>query len=378
LLTVSLGLLAAVASCGSDDDKKKARTQRPGEAGESSGAGAGESNAGGAGAVGMPGGGTSGSGGQGGGAAGMTDAEAGAGGEATVGDAGGAGGVATVGDTGGEGGAAGEGGVAGEGGEPQALNVVFATFGSSLVRIDPDTADVTVVNTLRSTDGLTTYSEASIAYGGVPGQALIVTPRYDATADLPPPALGALDLCTGIVTDLVELTRDTGGIVRAIEGITRAPSGVWYVSTGDLAGPQASVTNRIGTLDVATRVVSNLSATVNTAQDDMDAIDFVGDVLYGVDLATNTTSLELVTISLADGLVAIQASPVFAAGATPLRFAYDASRSKAFSWRLSDRNLVELSLTTGQATAIGETHSAEELGASIINGMAFAPPPACN
>ena len=64
--------------------------------------------------------------------------------------------------------------------------------------------------------------------------------------------------------------------------------------------------------------------------------------------------------------------------ARPLRFAYDASRNKAFSWRLSDRNLVELSLTTGQATAIGETHTAVELGASVINGMAFAPPPACN
>jgi hypothetical protein len=60
----------------------------------------------------------------------------------------------------------------------------------------------------------------------------------------------------------------------------------------------------------------------------------------------------------------------------PLRVAYDGSRDKAYTWRASDRNLLEINLATGAVTAIGETHAADTYAAQPCRAFFSAPPPA--
>jgi hypothetical protein len=64
-------------------------------------------------------------------------------------------------------------------------------------------------------------------------------------------------------------------------------------------------------------------------------------------------------------------------GAVPFRIAYDASRDKTFAWRLSDRNLVEFNLTTGAATAIGETHPSTSHRNQSVRAFFSAPAARC-
>jgi hypothetical protein len=271
---------------------------------------------------------------------------------------------------GGEAGESGEGGAGGSGGEAPTGNVLFASFGTKLVWLEPETGKLHEVGNMRSAQGDVTYSEVLFAYGGVPGEAWIVTPRYDSTANLPPPELGKLDLCTGVVSELTALTR-VSAAPKVVEGLARHPNGTWYAATG----PSTQfISNKLGTLNVATRVVTDLAGTIDTIQNDMDSMVFVGTTLYGIDVATDNSRLDLVTANLTTGNVTIVASPTFTSGAAvPLRLAYDETRGRAYSWRTSDRNLLELSLVTGAATAIGETHASNVYPGETVQGLTVAP-----
>lgn len=378
-----LGLLAALLppACGSEDGTKKVPHLTP--AGQGGEGGAAEPASGGMapGEGGVPGEGSkAGAGGAGGvethsaGAGGVpTPSEAGA--PATGGANGGAGGSGSE-VLGGAGGSGGEllGGEGGSGGEGISGNVVYASFGTKLVWLEPETGKLHEVGDMRSAQGNVTYAEVVFAYGNVPGEAWIVTPRYDATANQPPPELGKLNLCTGVVTELSTLTR-VGTAPTALEGLAMHPNGTWYVSTGiNPANGTQYLTNKLGTLNVTTRVITDLTGTVDTLTDDMDSMDFVGSTLYGIDVNTTAAQLELVTANLTTGAVSSVATPASAsATAVPLRFAYDSSRSTAYSWRQSDRNLLAMSLVNGTVTAIGETHPANVYPGEVIQGFMVAP-----
>lgn len=366
---VSAALLAP--ACGSDDGTKANPNELP------------PGGQGGQGSAGAPiQGGTaptaSGSGGSAG--SGLTPGGAGGAGGTKVTDVGGAGGEVPTGSAGdpafgggglgGSGGETGASGSAGSGGDGPTGNVVFASFGTKLVWLEPETGKLHEVGDMRSPQGDVTYSEVLLAYGGVPGEAWIITPRYDATANRPPPELGKLDLCTGVVSGLGALTR-VSAAPKAVEGLAMHPNGTWYVATGTSA---QTLSNRLGTLNGATRSITDLAGTIDTLQDDIDSMVFVGNTLYGIDVATDSSRLELVTANLTTGAVAIVASPTFGGStAVPLRLAYDETRSKAYSWRSSDRHLLEMSLTTGAVTAIGETHPVTVYPGETVQGLVSAP-----
>lgn len=361
-LCVSAALVAS--ACGSDDGSKSNPNKLPPSNGGESGQGAaGEPNNTGN----RPSGGSAGSSTAPGGAGGTPEeVQGGAGGETPAGNAGepGSGGAA------GEGGVGGAGSVGGAGGEGPTGNVLFASFGTKLVWIEPENGKLHEVGDMRTADGNTTYSEVVFAYGGVPGEAWVVTPRYQAATNSPPPQLGKLNLCTGVVSDLQTLTRASAA-PKSVEGLALHPNGTWYISTG--IGAQY-VTNKLGTVNVATRVITDLAGTVDTVQDDMDSMVFVGTTLYGIDVATGNSRLDLVTANLATGAVTVVASPTSASAAVvPLRIAYDDSRSKVYAWRPSDRNLLELSLTTGVATPLGETHASNVYPGEPSQGFTVAP-----
>jgi hypothetical protein len=66
----------------------------------------------------------------------------------------------------------------------------------------------------------------------------------------------------------------------------------------------------------------------------------------------------------------------------PLRITYDSTRDKAFSWRDSDNNLLEFSMTTGAVTAVGQTHpnGTYRIGSTDqpSRGFFVAPPANCD
>ncbi len=359
----ALGTLAALLSpaCGSDDGNKRAPDKGyPG--GEGGDAAAGEPTRGGT-AAGEAGETGRGAGGALGGAGGTSDVDTAGAGGVPLGNAGE---PATAG--------AGSSGEGGSGGEATTGNVVYASFGTKLVWLEPETGALHEVGDMRSAQDDATYSEVVFAYGNVPGEAWIVTPRYNATANRPPPELGKLDLCTGVVSDLQTLTR-VGTAPTALEGLALHPNGTWYVSTGaNPPGPTQYLSNKLGTLNTATRVISDLAGTVDTLQNDMDSMVFVGDVLYGIDVATDNSRLELVTANLTTGTVTSVASPTSASStAVPLRLAYDAARNKAYAWRPSDRNLLVMSLVDGTVTAVGETHASNVYPGEPTQGFVSAP-----
>jgi hypothetical protein len=369
VVAIGLAAVGLVQACGSDDGAKKApRTTQPG--GEGGDGSAGEQ---------MMGGGAPGSGAVagsapvlGGGVAGEMEL----GGAGAGGASGGAGsGSGGEGGSGAEGGSGGEGGLGGAGGgEGPTGNVVYATFGAKLVWLEPETAALHEVGDMRSAEGDATYSEVVFTYAKVPGEAWIVTPRYDATANQPPPALGKLDLCTGIVSDLVTVTR-VGTAPKSLEGLALHPDGTMYVSTGAYPpGAKQYISDKLGTLDLTTRIVTDLPGKVDTVQDDMDSMVFVGTTLYGIDVATANARLDLVTANLTTGAVTQVATPLSAsASAVPLRIAYDDTRGKAYAWRESDSNLLEMSLSDGTVTPLGQTHASNLYPGQVVQGFAVAP-----
>lgn len=365
-VSVSVGLVAS--ACGSDDSARKAPFAAAGaDPGGSPGDQAGGSTAqGGRGGIGGTA--SAGAGAETGGAGGTLDAEPGAGAGGAVG--GDAGEPSVGGASGGEA----NGGEGGGGSVSPIGNVVYATFGTKLVWLEPETGQLHEVGDMRSAQGDVTYAEVVLAYGDVPGEARIVTPRYEATANQPSPQLGKLDLCTGVVSELATLTL-TVGTLTALEGLAMHPNGTWYVSTGTFPpGPTQYLTNKLGSLSLGTGAITSLAGTVDTLQNDMDSMVFVGTTLYGIDVATGTSQLELVTADLTTGLVSSIATPTYAGStAVPLRLAYDATRSKAYAWRSSDRNLLEMSLANGTVTAVGETHPANVYPGEVVQGFVVAP-----
>jgi hypothetical protein len=365
-----LSAASLASACGSDDGKKTSPDRLPpgGDGGQGI---AGETNVGNAPSGGSGGsGGSAGSGAELGGAGGDAAEPGGAGGVPPTGSAG----EPPVGGVGGVGGEGNEGGAGGSGGEAPTGNVLYATFGTKLVWLEPDTGKLHEVGDMRSAAGDVTYSEVLLAYGNVPGEARIITPRYDSTANRPPPELGKLDLCTGVVSELTPLTR-VPTAPTAIEGLARHPNGTWYIATGTYpAGVMQNISDKLGTLNAATSVVTDLAGMVDTLQNDIDAMTFVGTTMYAMDVSTGTSQIELVTANLTTGAVTSVAIPASAsASATPLRLAYDGTRSKAYSWRQSDRNLLELSLVNGAVTPIGETHGINVYPGESVQGFTSAP-----
>jgi hypothetical protein len=134
----------------------------------------------------------------------------------------------------------------------------------------------------------------------------------------------------------------------------------------------------VGTLNVTTGAITDLGMTISSYQDDCDMLFFHGDVLMGADVGTGANRLDLLSLSQSTGEVtaAVVNNSYGSAGATPLRVAYDASRDKAYSWRASDGNLLEIDLASGAVTAIGETHASGTYGGQPVRAFFSAPPPA--
>jgi hypothetical protein len=248
---------------------------------------------------------------------------------------------------------------------PLARNTIFATFNGVLVRIDPDTAKLTVVGTLSNPAvPAQTFSDVSMHWSGEGNTAMTVLGFMS-------PRLATVDLCTAKVVPGPTMSRAaTPNLV--VEGIARHPNGTWYVSSGNAV---STLTPNLSTLNPTTGVITSLGGSVVTLQNDQDLLFFKDDVLWSFDVDTNANQTELFTLNLATGIdtnvVTVTQND------ETLRVAYDGSRGKAFGWRVGDRNLLEVNLSTGAATALGETHPANMFASATIRAFFIAPSVVC-
>jgi hypothetical protein len=254
-------------------------------------------------------------------------------------------------------------------------NVVYASFNGVLVRIDPDTAALTEIGNVRNAaNEQTIYKDLVLARSNTPNTALMITSYYQT------PTLASLDLCTGVAT-LGPTLKRTNPNNLVVEGLAVHPNGTVYVASGNPPSPSTQpYSNYLGTLDLETGNITDLSTTtIDSGQDDTDMLFVRDDTLYGVDVLTANNRLDLFTLNLTTGAASIVASPTYGGSTTvPLRIDYDASRQKAFSWRPSDRNLLEINLTTGAATALGATHANTAYASQPSRGFFVAPRANCD
>jgi|GEM_PF-6419445 len=249
------------------------------------------------------------------------------------------------------------------------LNVVFASFNGMLLRVDPATGAGVEVGLLRNAANETeTYANTTMTWSGVGNTAFMVL-------NFANPVWGTADLCTGLVTRGMMLTRAASPSL-VVEGIAVHPNGTVYVSAGQSI-PNSPISSHVGTLNLSTAVITNLGMAAITIQNDVDLLFFKGTTLYGMDVATNNNRLDIFTVDLGTGAITNTAMPTYASNQVPLRLAYDASRDKTFSWRASDRNLLEIALVGNTVTPIGPTHTAGMYNNQLIRAFFVAPPPVC-
>lgn len=250
------------------------------------------------------------------------------------------------------------------------LNVVYATFNGTLVRIDPDNATVVPVGKLRNkANEAQLYTDVVMHWSGAGDTALAVL-------DYANPQLGTVDLCTGLVTPGALITR-TASPNLVVEGLALHPNGTWFASGGNPANKQSPISNHIGTLNTTSGVFTDLGAAVMSFQDDGDGLFFRGETLYGFDVATTNNRLDVFTINLTTGANTNVLMPTYGANLVPLRTAYDASRDKAFAWRAGDRQLIEISLTENIVRPLFATHAANLYANQPSRGFFVAPSPRC-
>jgi hypothetical protein len=246
---------------------------------------------------------------------------------------------------------------------------VYASFGTMLVRISPDSGELREVGRLRNAaDEAQSYVDVVMSWTGTDNTAWLITSYYQT------PTLARVDLCTGLVTLGPVLSRAASPNLT-VEGLAVHPDGTVYMGSGNPANPALSpISTNLGTVNTTTGVITDLgTTTVTSAQNDIDGLFFRGEVLYGVDVATVNSRLDLYTFDLSTGAETDAASPSYGAStAVPLRIAHDDTRGKTFAWRPGDRNLVELDLATGAATALGETHAAATYDAAPSRGFTVA------
>lgn len=251
-----------------------------------------------------------------------------------------------------------------------ALNRLYASFGETLVRIDPDTLQLTEIGRLRNAANETeAYSLVAMAYDPALEAVYLLT-TYIA------PQLGTVDLCTGLVTLGPTLSRASSPNL-VVEGLAVHPNGTVYVSSGNPPNPQnAPLSSHLGTLDLGSGFITDVGAAASTLQNDVDQLFFQGATLYGTDIVSDMNRLDLFTFDLGTGVSTRVVAPTYSPS-LPLRIAHDDSRGKTFAWRLADRNLLEIDLTDGEVTALGATHTSTSFGNAPSRGFFFAPEPGC-
>lgn len=164
----------------------------------------------------------------------------------------------------------------------------------------------------------------------------------------------------------------TDKLIQSTKALAFNPvTGVLYASVRtNLSSTAAPV---IVTVNPQTAEATIVNTITGTARDDLDALGFIGNTLYALDIDPMVTNLTyLYTINLETG----QATLVGSTGIGALYgLAYNPDDGFFYSSEASARKLYRVSPTTGAATLVGTTHTSSELGGHVIYALDFATPP---
>ncbi|HEY9175902.1 MAG TPA: hypothetical protein VI136_26780 [Verrucomicrobiae bacterium] len=164
----------------------------------------------------------------------------------------------------------------------------------------------------------------------------------------------------------------TNNLIKSTKALAFNPvTGVLYASVRtNLTGSHAPV---VVTVNPQTAQATIVNTITGTARDDLDALGFIGNTLYALDIDPMVTFLTyLYTINLETG----QATLVGSTGIGALYgLAYNSDDGFFYSSETAARKLYRVSPATGAATLVGTTHTASELGGHVIYALAFATPP---
>jgi hypothetical protein len=171
---------------------------------------------------------------------------------------------------------------------------------------------------------------------------------------------------------VVGTLQTTNNLIKSTKALAFNPvTGVLYASARtNLSGSHAPV---VVTVNPQTAQATIVNTITGTARDDLDALGFIGNTLYALDIDPMVTYLTyLYTINLETG----QATLVGSTGiGTLYGLAYNSDDGFFYSSEAATRKLYRVSPTTGVATLVGTTHTSSELGGHVIYALAFATPP---
>ena len=193
------------------------------------------------------------------------------------------------------------------------------------------------------------------------------------------PQLAVIDRCTGQTTFGPRVQRIDGGFLPMNEAIVQAADGGFYVGT-DWNGSNNFLSERIGTLDLTTGVVTPLSGMLNTLQDDSDGMMLIDGELYSVDVQQPNNRVDIERIDPATGMTQgrlHRLSPSY------VRFAWDPERRLLFAYDDVTRNLSEI-FPDGGARVRGLLFPDRTLDAGLnadgggsLDGFEWVPRPVC-
>ncbi len=171
---------------------------------------------------------------------------------------------------------------------------------------------------------------------------------------------------------IIGTLQTTDNLIKSSKALAFNPvTGVLHASVRTNAtGSHAPV---VVTVNPQTAEATIVNTITGTARDDLDALGFVGNTLYALDIDPMVTFLtHLYTINLETG----QATLVGSTGIGALYgLAYNSDDGYFYSSEASTRKLYRVSPATGAATLVGTTHSSSELGGNLIYALDFATPP---
>src|SRR5690606_1383039 len=128
------------------------------------------------------------------------------------------------------------------------LNVIYASFNGVLVRIDPDTAELTEVGPLETDDDPpVACSDVVMPWSREGDLAYMITDYDDA-------AFATVNLCTAKVSVGATISRPSSPNL-VVEGLAVDAEGTVFVAAGNPANIASPLSDHLGTLNVETGVI---------------------------------------------------------------------------------------------------------------------------
>ena len=137
-----------------------------------------------------------------------------------------------------------------------------------------------------------------------------------------------------------------------------------YVSYGNSGSSYLS--NRLGMINSTNGIITHISTISGSVDNEMDAIAFIGENLYGIDVAGEPSYLYSLNKTIARASTIGQV-----AGYNNINdIAYDATTDKLYAAATPARSLITINPSTGEATLVGITHASTEFGGGGFSSVA--------